>query len=484
MKTLHTFIFRSYIGPFVMTLFISIFILFMIFLWKWVDELVGKGLSTGTLTELFFFASLSTVPLALPMAVLLSSLMTFGNLGEHYELAALKSSGLSLHRIMSPLTVFVFVLTIGAFLFSNYLLPFTNLKMISTLYDIRNQKPALNIKEGVFYNGIEGYSIRIGKIDADGTTIHNVMVYDHTTQSGNTAMTIAKDGEMMTTADKNYLIISLKDGYSYSEVLNQQNGNMTKPFMRSKFKVQTVNLDLSGFSMQKTEEELFKENHQMLNGKQLLDAIDTMQAEIDQSRARFFTALRPAYFTNTEKYWKRQDSLKAKPAATDFMKTLDAGERKRVYDIAVNTVSNVRMAIDSKVNEMESEERSIRRFEIEFWRKYTLSAACFIMLFIGAPLGAIIRKGGLGMPMLISIVLFILFWVITITGEKMAKEGTISSALGMWMGCAIYLPLGLWLTIKATADSTLFDYAALKERLQFVVRIFRKKKKHEGSSAV
>lgn len=484
MKTLHTFIFRSYIGPFVMTLFISVFILFMIFLWKWVDELVGKGLDSGTLTELFFFASLSTVPLALPMAVLLSSLMTFGNLGEHYELAALKSSGLSLHRIMFPLTVFVVVLSIGAFLFSNYLLPYTNLKMISTLYDIRNQKPALNIKEGVFYNGIEGYSIRIGKIDPDGTTIHNVMVYDHTTQAGNTAMTIAKDGEMMATADKSYLIISLKDGYSYSEVLNQQNGNITRPFMRSKFKVQTVNLDLSGFSMQKTEEDLFKENHQMLNGGQLLDAMDTMQAEINTDRARFYPSLRPAYFNHSEKYWKHLDSLKVQPVSSDFMAEFEPNERNRVYDIAVNSISNVRMAIDSKVNELESEERSIRRFEIEFWRKYTLSVACFIMLFIGAPLGAIIRKGGLGMPMLISIVLFILFWVITITGEKMAKEGSVSSAVGMWMGCAIYLPLGLWLTIKATADSTLFDYSALKERAQALIRIFRKKKKNEGSAAV
>lgn len=474
-KTLHRFILKSYLGPFLMTFFISVFVLFMQFVWKWVDELVGKGLGYGTVTELFFFASLSTVPLALPMAVLLSSLMTFGNMGEHYELAALKSSGLSLHRIMLPLTILTVFISIAAFLFSNNLLPYTNLKMISTLYDIRQQKPALNIKEGVFYNGIDGYSIRIGRIDQDGVGIHDVMIYDHTEQAGNTSLTLAKDGKMASTSDKRFLVITLYEGHSFAEVRNQQNGNVTKPFMRTTFKEQVVNLDLSGFRMQRTEEELFRENHQMLSGGQLLAAIDTMERELYEDRTRFYTALRAAYFNNTIRYWKKIDSTKVEVSDKDFLSGLAKHERVRAHEIASSAASNVRMAIASKKNEIEAESRAILRFEIEFWRKYMLSVACMIMFFIGAPLGAIIRKGGLGMPMVVSVVLFIIFWVLSITGEKMSKEGSIDPAIGMWLGCAVFLPVGILLTIRASADAALFDVDGTIER----VRKFFSRKKHK-----
>lgn len=459
MKTLHRFILKSYIGPFLMTFFISVFVLFMQFVWKWVDELVGKGLSYATVAKLFFFASLSTVPLALPMAVLLSSLMSFGNMGEHYELAALKSSGLSLQRIMRPLTFFSIVIAICAFFFSNNLLPQANLKMISTLYDIRQQKPALNISEGIFYNGIEGYSIRIGKIDKDGTTIHDVMIFDQSDNSGsgNTALTVARDGHMASTEDKRYLIIGLQNGRSYSDVRDQQNGTKTRPFMRTKFKEQVINLDLSGFKMNKTDEDLFKENHQMLSGQQLLDAIDTMNVEVYNDRTKFYVALRSAFFPHTIRYWKTIDSAKVKVLDKDFLSGFSHNERLRIYDVAKNSASNLKQSIDSKINELEAETRSIIRFEIEFWRKYTLSVACIIMFFIGAPLGAIIRKGGLGLPMVVSVGLFIIFWVLSITGEKMAKEGSIPAWLGMWASCFIFLPFCFFLTRKATADSGLFD---------------------------
>lgn len=481
MKTLHRFILRSYIGPFLMTFFISVFVLFMQFLWKWVDELVGKGLDYGTVINLFFFASLSTVPLALPMAVLLSSLMSFGNLGEHYELAALKSSGLSLNRIMLPLFILTLFISVTAFLFSNNLLPYTNLKMISKLYDIRSQKPALNIKEGIFYNGIHGYCIRIGKIEQNGTDIRDVMIFDQTDPAGYVSMTVAKTGDMVSTTDKRYLIISLNDGRSYSEVSNQQ-GGANRPLMISNFKKQKVYIDLSGFKMNRTDEDLFKENHQMLNGSQLLAAIDTMNMEIGNDRNGFYKALRAAYFSRTLRYWKLQDSLARGKTDTagakneTYSKGFDHNMRMHMYEVASNAASNVKQAINSKINELEAETRAVLRFKIEFWRKFTLSFACIIMFFIGAPLGAIIRKGGLGMPMVISVLLFIIFWVLSITGEKMSKEGTIPPEYGMWLGCAVFLPLGAWLTVKANRDSAMFDTDAFLQK----IRNFFTRKKNTG----
>lgn len=429
----------------------------MQFLWKWVDELVGKGLEWQLVAKLFFFASLSVVPLALPMAVLLSSLMTFGNLAENYELAALKASGLSLTRLMRPMLIFTIAVTIGAFFFSNYIIPYTNLKMLSTLFDIHQQKPAMNIKEGVFYDDIEGYSIRVKKIGKDGQSLQNVTIYDHTAQMGNTSVTLAESGKMYLSPDQQFLLVELNNGCTYRDVWNQQNAAQRKPFMRMQFKHQIVRLDLSGFQMQKTNEELFKDNHQMLNGKQLLAYIDTMKLEMTADRSSFYTNLRNGYLGRTQRYFTTNDSLKKIPQSGNFIDELTSDEKKKAFEIALNSARNCKAAAESKQNELESQERNIIRFGIEFWRKFTFSFACLIMFFIGAPLGAIIRKGGLGMPLVISVVFFIVFWVLSITGEKLSKEGSIPAQYGMWLGCMLYLPIGIWLTLKANSDSALFD---------------------------
>ncbi|MCU0433353.1 MAG: LptF/LptG family permease [Bacteroidia bacterium] len=487
MKTLHRFILRSYLPPFLMTFVISVFVLFMQFLWKWVDELVGKGLDTHVVIELFCYAALSTVPLALPMAVLLSSLMMFGNLAENYELAALKASGISLFRISRPLIVCTAGIAVGAFLFSNYLLPYTNLKMLSTLFDIRHQKPAMNIKEGVFYDDIDGYSLRISKIGKDGQTLRNVMVYDHTDQMGNTQLTLAETGKMYMSPDQRYLMIELYNGNTYRDVWNQQNAATRKPFMRMHFTTQQARLDLSGFEMQKTDEDLFKDNHQMLNGQQLLSYIDTMKMEINDDRVKFFTNLSNGYLSRTKKYFRLHDSLKTAPGKGSFLlNEFEKQERQKVYEVALNTARNSKSACESKVNELKGESNAITRFRIEFWRKFTLSVACLIMFFIGAPLGAIIRKGGLGMPVVISVVCFILFWVLSITGEKLSKEGTLPPQWGMWLGCAVFLPLGIWLTRKATADAPLFEsenYQKVLGRIGKLIPVRKKKTQPEAKPA-
>lgn len=430
----------------------------MQFLWKWIDELVGKGLEWNVIAELFSFAALQMIPLALPMAVLLSSLMTFGNLAEHYELAALKASGLSLVRIMRPIFFFTVFVTIGAFMFSNYVLPYINLKAMSTLYDIHQQKPALNIKEGVFYKPVdEGYSIRINKIEDGGQLLKGVMIYDHSEQAGNVQLTVAEYGKMSTTADNSFLVLELKNGETYREMWDQQNSSTTHPLVRIKFKEQVTRIDLSGLKMVRTNPELFKENHNMLTGEQLLDYIDTMRQSVVEDKSAFYKSLSNAYLVKTKLYWGGLDSTKAKVSNGNFLQELNPAEKARTYELALNNARNCKAAVESKLNEIDSEEKSIIRFKIEYWKKWSLSFACLIMFFIGAPLGALIRKGGLGLPVVISILCFLIFWVMSIVGEKLAKEGTIPAEIGMWFGCLTFLPLCIWFTRKATADSGMFD---------------------------
>lgn len=445
----------------------------MQFLWKWVDELVGKGLEWHVVGELFFYASLSVVPLAIPMAVLLSSLMTFGNMAEHYELASLKSSGLSLMKIMRPLIFLAVGTMIGAFLFANYVLPYTNLKMYSTLFDIRQQKPALNIKEGIFYNEIDGYSIRIRKIASDKINLEGVMIYDHTDNMGNTMLTVAETGQMFMTEDKRFLVIGLHNGTSYKENWNVTNAVNTKPFMRVGFTDQLLRLDLSGFQMQRTQEDLFKDNHQMLNGEQLLEYIDTVREEIIRDKVKFYASIKSAYFSRSGSYWNMNDSLKVKPESGDLYDEFTQEEKLRLFDNALNTARNCKATAEYKVNEIDAEEKSIVRFEIEFWRKYSLSFACLIMFFIGAPLGAIIRKGGLGMPVVFSVIFFILFWAVSITFEKLSLKSALPPAIGMWMGCAVFIPIAIILTRKATADANLFDIDSYFSAFK---RFFKRKK--------
>jgi lipopolysaccharide export system permease protein len=479
LKTLHRFIFKSYIPPFAMTFVISVFVLFMQFLWKWVDELVGKGLDWNIISELFFYAALSFIPLALPMAVLLSSLMTFGNLAEHYELAALKSAGNSLVKIMRPLILFTSVITLSAFLFSNYILPYTQLKMLSTLFDIRQQKPALNIKEGVFYNEIDGYSLRIKKIGKDGQSLSDIMIYDQTQQAGNTSLTVAQTGKMFMTPDKSSFIFELHDGEQYEDIWKQANANVTHPFKRMKFKDLLMRLDLSGFKLQRTDQDLFKDNERMLNNQQLLVAIDTMKNEVAQDKNGFYKAITNAYLVKSAKYWTIVDTVKTKVKTGFFMDELKKDERSRAYELALNNARNCKSATESKVNELDAEDHTILRFKIEYWRRYMLSVACLIMFFVGAPLGAIIRKGGMGMPVVISVVFFLLFWVLSITGEKLSKDGFLPPEIGMWMGCIFFLPIGIWLTRKATADSAMFDSDGLLVRFLrfFNYRKFIRRKK-------
>lgn len=439
-----------------MTFFIALFVLLMQFLWKYIDDLVGKGLEWYVIAELLLYTSATLVPLALPLAILVSSIMTFGNMAEHYEIVAAKSAGISLQRLMMPLVIVSVFICMLAFYFSNTILPFTNLKMGSLLYDVRQQKPALSIKEGVFYNGIDNYSIKIGKKDRDGQTLYNVMIYDHTKGLGNTNVIIAEKGKMAMSDDEKYLIVSLTNGYNYEEQNKYLGNTNTHPLTRSSFQTDLIRFDLSSFKLSRTNEDLFKDNYQMLNLKQLNHAIDSFQIKITLRKKEFLYNLRP-YFSFM------RDSAETKSLSLVGSKGINAlydipeNERILVMENALNQSRSIKSYFFSLSDEVDGKQKTITRFKVEWHRKLTLSFACFILFLIGAPLGAIIRKGGLGLPVVVSICFFLLFHIISISGEKLAKDSAFTPLQGMWLASMVFLPVGIFLSYKATKDSAIFD---------------------------
>lgn len=462
-------------SPFMATFFISIFVLLMQFLWKYIDDLVGKGIEFAVFAKLLIYVAASLVPMALPLSILLSSLMTFGNLGEHYELVAFKSAGVSLKKILQPLFVVVFMLSIVAYLFSNYWLPVANLKSKSLLYDIKQQKPTMDIQPGMFSNDLEDITIRVkDKKEIKGVEhLYDVLIYDHSDGPGNRKVTKAEEGIMTMTPDKRYLELKLLNGINYEEEANPQVKN-EYTLTRTKFQENIIRSDLSQFDLNRTDEELFKTGYKMLNLEQLSSAIDTLTIMKDNHFKSFKQGIKNSSFLysgfDESKFTQKKDT-----SLIDFdmyFANLNDEEKDRIIHTAANLSRNSKSRLNSMYEDMKSRNKYIRSHEIEWHKKLTLPFACIILFLIGAPLGAIIRKGGLGMPIVISVVFFLLFHILSISGEKMAKEGAIDSLQGMWMASAILLPIGLFFTYKATSDSALFNFDAYSN---FFKSIFKKK---------
>lgn len=422
--------------------------------------------------KLMVYVSITIVPLALPLSILLSSIMTFGNMAEHFEITACKSAGMSLQRIMRPLIVTAILICITAFYFSNIILPMANLKMNALLYDVRQQKPALYIKEGVFYNGIDGYSIKIGKKDSDGKTLHNIMIYDHRENRGNTNLVMAESGSMVMSEDERFLILTLLNGTSYEERQSSP-GKNNKPLMRSEFEEQVVRFDLSSFTMTRTNEQLFKDNYQMLNLKQLTLAADSIEKRLDQKKEDLFHRAKINYSILPDSTNKTLTHREVKLQETGIIMNFPQDKRAMIINSALLSARNMKSITDDIITDLDGKSRVLAKHRIEWHRKFTLSFACLILFFIGAPLGAIIRKGGLGLPVVVSIVLFVCYHVISISAEKFAREGVISPFEGMWMSSFVLLPVGIFLTYKATTDSALFDKDAYT---RFFKKFSRKQK--------
>ncbi len=446
----------------------------MMFVFKYIDDFVGKGLEASLLAKLFFYYSFTTIPMALPLAVLLSSLMTFGNLGEHFELTAMKSAGLSLQKIMFPLLVTTILLSISAFYFSNNILPVTNLRAGSLLYDIRQSKPALMFKDGVFNHSIDGFSMRVGKKEKDGKTLKDILIYDHRAMQGNNLVIYAKSGTMEETGDKMYLVLTLNEGVSYKDIMDNPKDNQTHPMVRDKFSKRIIRFDLSAFQLSRTNEELFKNNSQMMNLSQLSQSVDSMEIKSAKRKFDFAVQLKKSYYTNSMTSISQMDPAKKKVIKENKFSELPRQQQLALIESAANLARSAKAYADSVGNDSESSEYNRVMFLVEWHRKFTLSIACLVLFFIGAPLGAIIRKGGLGMPVVVSVIFFITFHILSITGEKLAKEGSLQAYQGMWMATLILLPVGVFLTYKATADSALFDVDAY---ILPIKNFFMKKKK-------
>ncbi len=466
-KRLHILLLRSFAGPFAMTFFIVIFIMVMQFLFKYINDLIGKGLEIPVVSEFVLYLTATMVPMALPLAILMAALMTFGNLGEFYELTAMKSSGVSLVRIMLPLIIVAVFLSIGAFLFSNYMLPVTNLKMRSLLYDIQRKRPSFQIVEGIFYNGIEGYSMRIDTRDPDTNILYGIRIYDHTERKGNIMVTVADSGYMKVSADDQYLIFTLYSGRSYNEIESDRKNkkDFTYPHRRDLFQEQTILIELTGFGMDRTDESLFKSNYSMMSLNSLAHYEDSFRIEINKIYNNVNEVLSQRTYYNYRKIVPK--TTKTEPNDDEdviYRLNMDSLYYKLEDRYKIQTIDQALVQARASMNHIatsstntESKVGRLRRYQIETQRKFTLSFACLIFFFIGAPLGAIIRKGGLGMPTVISVLFFLAWYVLSMSGEQLARDSGLSPVLGMWLSSAILLPIGIWLTYKSMTDSTLLN---------------------------
>ncbi len=453
------------------------FILLMLFLFKYVDELIGKGFEWYVILELMYYASAANVSMALPLSILLSSIMTFGTLGENYELVAIKSAGISLQKAMMPLLVLIIFLAISSFIFSDYMLPKANLKLGSLLWDIRNKKLSFLIKEGVFNNGIPGYSIRVDKKYDDGT-LHNVMIYDHTSNNGIAKIIIAKSGFM--SKDDNYLVLKLHDGVRYEESSGKNASyNPRQELTRMRFKETDQKFDISSFKMNRTDEEGFRGNTQMLNLKGLKKKNDSLSRELDSVNK--FAALNLNSYYKQNNYTKgyTKELPKVKGIDAPVLKTVPKNQKLAVVQSALDQANSVMQTVSGRMTDHADRVKSIIKVQIEYQKKFTLAASCLLLFFIGAPLGAIIRKGGLGLPVVVAIVFFLLYHIIATVAEKSATTGSLTPFFGMWLAIIILSPLAAFLTYKATVDSALFDVNYFKQLIVNFLNRFNRKKQAE-----
>ena len=446
----------------------------MQFIWLWIEDLIGKGLDWFIILKILFYAAAMLVPMALPLAVLLASVMTFGNLGEHFELTAMKSSGISLWRIMSPLIIFMIFLSIGAFYFSNNVLPYTNIRYATLLYDVSRKRPELNIKTGVFNTDIDGFSIKIEDKNQNTGMMYGFMIYDHLKQKGNKEVTVADSGEMSVTADNKNMVVTLYNGSNYTDLKEENKTKKEFPYRHDDFSKETIIFELPDLSMKKSDASLFEKHYEIMNTEQLSIAIDSLKHEYTNRVKSFKSRLkRNTYFKYERKYLNKKDSLKkaqdsirryAPPEKLYSLANLDSlyenmptAKKLQVIDDAINSVKKTKQIIKNNNQSLTNRSKWLAKHELAWYKKFSLSFACLVFFFVGAPLGAIIRKGGFGLPILVSVVLFIIYYILYVTGEKSATENALPVFVGAWLSSGVLFPLGVFITYKATKDAKLIN---------------------------
>ncbi|MFI5203782.1 MAG: LptF/LptG family permease [Flavobacteriales bacterium] len=477
---------KAYIGPFLLTFFIALFFLMMQFLWKYIDDLMGKGLEWYTVLELLFYVSFNLVPMALPLAILLSSIMVMGNLGESNELTAMKSAGMSLLRIMTPLIGFVTMVTIGAFFFANYAWPWSNLKWKTLYWEIMEKKPSFSLVEKRFYQDIPQFTIRVSKKSEDGKKFEDVLIYDYSAQMLNRKRTIrAEEGEMNRSKDENFLILTLQRGTIYEDAPIGEIPEADFPFRKIHFKSAQFKFDLSGFKLSRGNEDLFKDSYEMLNLFQLHVVIDSLektyhsrQADYMNNLASRFLIFRQPIRTNVT-----DTSLKSPPSVTQIAFGTDdqllSPSTSTPEQRALSMCENGITLLNNSNFELFARRDSLVRYNVEWHRKFTFPLACLVIFFIGAPLGAIVKRGGLGPALVLSVLLFLCYHILTISGEKMAKTQSATVEFGMWMATLILVPIGIFLTWQAARESAWIYHPKLKRFLRifnFLKKLSRIKK--------
>jgi len=477
MKRIDRYIITSYLGPMLLTFVIVLFVLVLQFIWLYIDEIVGKGLELLVILEFFFWGGVTFIPLALPLSTMLASLMTMGSMGENNELLAMKAAGMSVKRIIQPLVGVAAIVCITAFLISNYLLPAAHLNISSLMSDIRHKRSEIKIPTGMFYNGIVDYSIRIDRQNPN--MMYNVVLYDHTAQRGNNLVTRADSGYIRFTHDKQYLIFKLFHGHTYEDQ-PQNAGDTIYPFQKRYFTEQEVLIPLRGYEFKRGE------NDEWLKGQAKMKSIGTLSYESDSVRKQelFITKEFLRNFAYKINLMRSQEFDTLMLINARYSKPFDGEaifaasndeEKLSTITMAENYITTAISQLDAHIAAFEQYDYVLRRVNIEWHRKFAMSIACLIFFFIGAPLGTIIRKGGLGVPAVISIFFFVLYWVVDISGVKLAREGVWLAVIGMWLSSAVLLPLSIFITYKATTDSNLLNIDRYISTIKHLIKLFVKR---------
>lgn len=490
MKKIDKLLITGFLPQFILTSLIALFVLVMQFLWRYIDDIVGKGLEISIIFELLFYQSLGILPLAMPLGVLIASVMVMGGLAERYELAAMKSAGVPLLRIMLPLIFIGFLITGFSFLLSNNIVPVANLKYKSRLYDIRRQKQTLTIDEGEYNYDFNNYVLYVKSKNKTTQELQGIKIYDHTTENmrrGNSNITTAERGNMFLSQQDSFLVLELREGFRYEELTNK--GVQHFPHIRMNFKKYQSIFDMSQFNLKKTDEKSFEKLYMMLSSRQLMHGMDSIHTARDK-RLKELESNTTGYY-HFRRYRANADSLRPKTFAppplelyraklpdtlpSEFYKMLRPEQLGRSFQVAIQQAQNLSQYGDYLYNDLRGYAESYTVHANEIHRKLSFAFACLVFLFIGAPMGAIVRKGGFGWPILIAILFFTIFFILQMTGEKLAKNLSVSSFVGMWLPCLVLFPFGAWLTYKAMRDSSTLSFDLLKNIIAYLRSFFAKK---------
>jgi lipopolysaccharide export system permease protein len=458
-KIFDRFLIRSFLGPLFLTIFIVLFVLVLQFLWVYIDELVGKGLGLRVILEFLFWGTCTVIPLALPLATLLASIMTMGNMGEFNELLAMKAAGIPLLRIMRPLIILSFVISIAAFFAANDLMPLAYKNIFALRDDISRTKDEIRIPTGIFYNGIDNYSLRVDSRDNATDMLHDIMVYNHTSRRGNTSVTLADSGTIRLTEDKKNIIFTLFNGESYEETERKSIADTSFPIQHVLFDKQDVVIELTNYAFQRRDGDRFGSDVMAQNLHSLghrRDSLDSLYSiSLAQFQRRMLVAGGLAFARQIDTANKAEFNghfpLDALPVPEEMVQFPDLLNR------AIGKTDQMSNQVENYMIEELQIHLPLRRTKVEWYRKFTVAFACFIFFFVGAPLGAIIRKGGLGTPVIVSMLFFVVYYVIDISGKKLATDGSVSALMGTFISALVLLPIGIFLTYKATTDSALFN---------------------------